>query len=104
MREVIEKIIVTENEARTIVEAVGAEAERVLSDARKRASEIVERSRLEARTEAARIVEEAVGEAEEEKKVLLSQAASRIQSGIDVDEVARECAVQAVVRCICGMP
>ena len=104
MREVIEKIIVTENEAKAIVEAAGAEAERVLSDARKRASEIVERARLEARTEAARIVREAVEAAEEEKKVFLSQAASRIESGIDVDEAARERAVQAVVRCVCGMP
>ena len=103
MREVIEKIIATENEAKAIVDAAAAEADRLLAAAKERAGEVVEQARLEARREGARIVAEAARAAEEEKRLLLREAASRIESGIGIDGPTRERAVQAVVRCVCGL-
>ena len=49
MREVIQEIIATESEAKALVEMARAEAERILSDARKKGQDMVERARQDAR-------------------------------------------------------
>jgi vacuolar-type H+-ATPase subunit H len=43
MRDVIQKIIATESEARLTVEAARAEADRISSDAQKKGHDVVER-------------------------------------------------------------
>lgn len=103
MREVIQKIIETENKAKATVEAARAEADRILSDARKRAGEITEQARVQARAETAKIMEEALAAAEEEKRHHLEEARARIESQVDIDKATREQAIQGVVRCVCGL-
>ena len=59
MREVIKNVIATEAEARGMVAAARAEADRIASDAQQRSQELVAQARLEARAEAERMVEAA---------------------------------------------
>ena len=101
MRDVIQKIIATESEAKLIVEAARAEADRILSDAQKKGHDVVERARQEALIEAGRIVEAAVEAAEREKQYRLADAAAEIESQIQLEPASRKRAVEGVVRCVC---
>ena len=56
MRDVIEQIIETEGEAKLKVETARNEAERIVSEARKKAYDVVEGSRQEAIGEAEKII------------------------------------------------
>ena len=103
MRDVIQKIIATENEGKTLVERARAEADRILSDARKEGQDIIERARRGARAETEKIVEAAVEEAEREKKNRLAHAAAEIESEIQLDRNASQQAAEGVVRCVCGL-
>jgi vacuolar-type H+-ATPase subunit H len=103
MRDVIQKIIATENEAKAIVETARAEADRILSDARKKGQDIVERARREACFEAERIVAAAVEAAEQGKEKRLAHAAAEIESQIQLDQNSRQWAIEGVVRCVCGL-
>ncbi len=102
MRDVIQKIIATENEAKAVVETARAEADRILSDARKKGQDIVERARQEASGEAESIVEASVEAAEREKEHRIAHAAAEIESQIQLDQNSRQWAVEGVVRCVCG--
>lgn len=104
MRDVIQRIIATEDEAKGIVEAARAEADRIMSDARKKGQDIVERARREARVEAEGIVETAVEAAEREKGHEIALSAAGIETEIQLDQKSREWAVEGVVRCVCGLP
>jgi len=101
MRDVIQKIVAAENEARVIVEAAKAEADRILSDAKKKGQDIGERTRQEALVEAEKIVEAAVEAAEREKQRRLAEAAAQIESQIQLEPATRQWAVTEVVRCVC---
>ena len=102
MRDVIEKIIATENEAKAIVEEAGAQADSILSEARKKGQDMIERARQEARAEAEEIVEAQVLGAEEEKERLLTDAVAEIERQVRLDHAGRQWAVEGVVRCVCG--
>lgn len=104
MRDVIQKIIAAENEARLIVEAAKAEADRILSDAKKKGHDIVERTRQEALIEAEKIVEAAAEAAECEKQRRLAEAAAQIESRVRLEPAARQWAVSEVIRCVCKKP
>jgi vacuolar-type H+-ATPase subunit H len=104
MRDVIEKIIVTESEAKQTVEEAKAEANRIMADARKKGRDMIERARQEAITEAGGIVEEAVAAAEREKQERLTRAAADIESEIQLVPAAKKWAVEGVVRCVCKEP
>ena len=101
MRDVIQKIVATENEAKCVVDAAKVEAERTISDAQKKGRDIIERSRQEALAEAGRIVEAAVEEAEREKQRRLADAADGMENQIRLDTATREWAVEEVIRCVC---
>lgn len=103
MREVIQQIIETETEAKAMVEAAKAEAERILSEARTKGQETIERARREARLEAERIVREEVETAEHDKEVSLALARTEIESRIQLDEDNNQQIVEGVVRCVCGL-
>jgi vacuolar-type H+-ATPase subunit H len=103
MREIIQKIIASENEAKEIVEEAGIEADRILANARRRASEILDQALAEARAETKKIVEEATKVAEEEKQRRLEEARDRLEREVSMDEAARELSIQEVVRCVCGL-
>ena len=103
MRDVMEKIISTEGEARLIVEAATAEGERILSEARERGREIIATARQEAVMEAEGILEAAQAEAEKEKERRLAQASIDIERTIQLEPKVRDKAIEGVVRCVCGL-
>jgi V/A-type H+/Na+-transporting ATPase subunit G/H len=102
MNEIIQKIIATETEAKTITAAARAEAEQILLNARKIGQDMIERAHQEVRIEAERIVNDAVKEAEQEKKKLLARAAGEIEGQIRLDHARKQWAVEGVVRCVCA--
>lgn len=104
MRDVIQKIIATESEAKLTVEAARAEADRILSDAQKKGHDVVELARQQALIEAGRIVEAAVEAAEREKQYRLTDAAAEIESQIRLEPASRKKAAEKVVRCVCKQP
>ena len=102
MRDVIQKVIATEAEARRIVEAARAEAVRISAGAQKQGEELVARTRQEARAEADRVVEAALKTAAQEKRERLARAVAEIDTQVQLDETARQRAVAAAIRCVCG--
>ncbi|MCX5813371.1 MAG: hypothetical protein NT178_12630 [Proteobacteria bacterium] len=104
MRDVIQKIIATEGEARVIVESARTEADRILSDAQKKGHDVVEQAHQETLIEADRIVEAAVEAAEREKQHRLTDAAAEIESQIQLEPANSRLAVEGVIRCVCRQP
>lgn len=104
MRDVIQKIIEAENQAKLLVETAKAEADRILSDAQKKGQDMVERAREEALDEAERIVEAATEGAEKEKQERLAQIAADIERDVQLEQGRKEWAIEGVVRCVCGLP
>lgn len=102
MRNVIKNVIATEAEARGMVAAARAEADRIASDAQKRSQDAVVRARLEARVEAERMVAAAVNEAGREKQERLARATVEIATQVRLEETVRHRAVAGAVRCVCG--
>jgi vacuolar-type H+-ATPase subunit H len=103
MREVIQQIIATEAEAKALVEAARAEAERILAEARTASQEMIELARREARIEGERIVHEAVEVAEGEKEASLKLARAGIESQIRLNDEDYGQIVEGVVQCVCGL-
>lgn len=103
MRDVIQKVIATEAEARRLIEAARAEAERITEAARKQGSENVARARQEARVEAEHLIEAAVRAAEQEKKTRVIRLAAEIETEVRLDETIRQQVVAGAVRCVCGL-
>ena len=104
MREIIQKIITTESEAKLAVEAARAEADRVLSDAQKKGHDIVEQARQEALSEAEKIIEDAVEGARREKQIRLDEATAEIESQIQFEPSSKKWAIEGVVRCVSKQP
>jgi len=104
MRDVIQKIIATESEAKLIVEAARAEADSILSNAQKKGHDVVEQARQETLIEADKILEAAVKAAEQEKQRRLTDAVVEIESQIRLEPATREWAVEEVMRCVCRQP
>ena len=102
MRDVIQKLIETEAEAKHIVETARAEAERILSDAQKQGRDLMALTRQETRVEADRILAAAIREAEREKQECLARAAAEIETQARLNEATKQRAVEEVVRCVCG--
>jgi vacuolar-type H+-ATPase subunit H len=101
MRDVIEKIIATESEAKLVVDAARTEADQILSEARKKGRDVIEKARQEALVEAEKILEIAVETAERDKQQRLADAAAEIESKIQLEPASRKSAVEGVVRCVC---
>lgn len=104
MRDVVQKIIATESEARHAVEAARAEADRIMADAQKKGRDMVEQARREALMEATKIVDTAIKAAEQEKQHRLADAAAEIEGRIRLEPAMRKWAVEEVVRCVCKQP
>jgi vacuolar-type H+-ATPase subunit H len=101
MREIIQKIITTESEAKLIVETARTEADRISSAAQKEGRDVVERARQEALIETERIVAGEVEAAEREKQHRLADAAVEIENQIQLEPASRKKAAEGVVRCVC---
>lgn len=103
MRDVIQKIVATEAEAKRTVEEARAQADHILSEARKKAQDIAAQAHLEAIAEAECIVAAAVEDAEKEKEERLARAAAKIAKQAGIDEADRRRIVERVVRFICKL-
>ena len=101
MRDVIQKIIATEGEAKLTLEEARTEADRIILEAQKKRYEVIERARQEAITEADKIMETEVESAEQIKQKRLTEAAAEIESQIQLEPASRKWAIEEVVRCVC---
>jgi vacuolar-type H+-ATPase subunit H len=102
MRDVIQKVIATETEAKQRVQSARVEAERMVTGAWKRAQELVVSAQLAARLEAEKLLATALQTAEAEKKERLAHAATEIETRVSVDEATVRQAAKAATRCVCG--
>ncbi len=104
MREIIQKVIASESEAKQLVQAARTEADRLLSRTRLEARGAVEQAHREARRETESILAAAETDAAREKAERLARAAAEINARIRLDETVANEAVAAAWRCVCGFP
>jgi vacuolar-type H+-ATPase subunit H len=102
MRDVIQKVVETETEAKRIVQAAMAEAELIRSAAQKQARNVVTQARQEARMETEKLLAAAIQEAEQEKKERLARAAAEIDTHVRLDSATVQRAAEAAARCVRG--
>jgi vacuolar-type H+-ATPase subunit H len=102
MRDVIQKIIASEAEAKQLVASARAESERIVSEARKRAEALRARVNRETQAEAERILAGATRNGEREKAGRVALAAAEIKTQVRLEPFLREQAAAEVVRCVCG--
>jgi len=103
MRDVIQKVIETETEAKRIVQAARAEAEQIMSAAQKQARDLVTQARQEARMATEKMLLAAMQEAEQEKKERLARAAAEILTQVCLDDATVQRAAAAAARCVRGV-
>ena len=103
MRDVIQNIVATESEAKLIVEAAKAEADRILSEAQKKGRDIIDQSRQEAHAKSVKIIESATEFAEQEKQRRLAEATVEIENQINLDRAIKQSAVEEVVGQVCKL-
>jgi F-type H+-transporting ATPase subunit b len=101
MRDIIQRVMAAEGEAKEISKASREEAGKLLATARQRAQETVEQARAEARAEADRIIAQAEADVLRQRNEQLHAAELGIQEEVQLDEVARRAAVSALLRCVC---
>lgn len=101
MRDVIQKIVATESEAKLIVETARVEADRILSEAQKKGRDIVDQARQEAHAKSVKITESATALAEQEKQRRLAEATVEIENQINLDQAIKKSAVEEVIRQVC---
>jgi vacuolar-type H+-ATPase subunit H len=104
MRDVIQKVIAAEAEAKQKVLSAQAEVQRLVNEARKLAQEKKETARQTAQLESDKIMASAISSAEAGKQKQLAQAAADIAMQVRLDADTARQAVAAVVRCVCGSP
>lgn len=101
MRDVIQKVIATETEAKQLVEAAKAERDQILSDAQKKADEIMRQTLQTVRSEAEKIMTAAIEEGEREKQEKLAGIIAEIDSQIRIDETLKEQVVEKIILSVC---
>jgi len=97
VRDVIQKVIATETEAKQLVEAAKAERDQILSDAQKKADEIMRQTLQTMRAEAEKIMTAAIEEGEREKQEKLAGIIAEIDSQIRIDETLKEQVVEKII-------
>ncbi|MEN6615735.1 MAG: V-type ATPase subunit subunit G family protein [Syntrophorhabdus sp.] len=102
MRDVIQKIVATENEAKRTIEEARAQADRIIFEARMQAQDITARALQDASGEASRIVEEATAAAENKQQEILNNAVARIDSQVHIDDTVRKQIIDDIVKLVCG--
>jgi vacuolar-type H+-ATPase subunit H len=104
MREVIQKVIATETDAKQLVQAAQTEADQLLNSARLRARDLADQAHGEAKLEAEIFLAATEAEATREKADRLADAAAEINTNIRLDAAIAQPAVEAGVRCVRGFP
>lgn len=102
MREVLQQLIATEEEARGIVTAAHQTGDKLVQEAQAKAAQLLEHARAETRLEAERVLQSAMASTMAEERELLARADAEIESELKVDPGKRQCAVRAVVQCVFG--
>ena len=102
MRDVIQKIVATENQAKRIVEEGRAQADRILLEARKKAQDVTMKAYQDAGREAQEIIAEAAREAEGERQKTLGEALDMLEREVVIDEGARRKIIEEIIRHVCG--
>jgi len=103
MRDLIQKVIATEAEAKQQVQSARIEAERISTEARKRAQDLVTAARQAAQLEADKILAAGLHAAEVEKHQRLARATAEIETQIQLDEATLQQVAETVTRCVCGV-
>ena len=101
MRDVIQKIVAAENQAKRIIEEVRAQADRILSEARRQAQDISTKAYQDAGREAQDIVAEAAREAEGARQKSLEKALASIEQEVVIEEDLKRKIIEEVVRHVC---
>lgn len=101
MKEVIERIVSTENEAKSIIEKARSEAEQIISEAKKQAQDIMENTKKEAIIETQHIIDSSTKKAEEEKQKKLTQKAKEIKDQFVINEDTKQKAIEWVIKTVC---
>ncbi len=102
MREVIQQVLATEEEAKRMVEAAKMEANRILANAQQQGQELMVRMRQQAEEEGRAMINAAVQAAEREKRERLARLTTEIDADVRIDDNIRQRVVQAIVRTVCG--
>lgn len=102
MRDVIQKVIATEAEAKRIIQAARVEAERIVSEAQKQGRDRVTQARQEARRESEQLLTAAGQAAEQEKAKRLAEATAEMTAGVCLDDATVQRAAEAAARCVRG--
>ena len=102
MRDVIQKIVATENQAKRIVEEGRAQADRILLEARKKAQDVTMKAYQDAGREAQEIIAEAAREAESERQKTLGEALDMLEREVVIDEGTRQKIIEEIIRHVCG--
>lgn len=100
MRQVIQKLLEVEGQAKDLVSAANAEAGQILAGARRDAAELVTRTRADAIREAALILERERVRAAEEEERQWQEASGTIHRELQLNADTLEAAVAAVVQCV----
>jgi vacuolar-type H+-ATPase subunit H len=103
MRDIIQKVIAAEAEAKHILEKAREESDGILTHAQRQAQELTDRVRREARLEGEQMLAAAAQEAEREKQECLARGAAEIVTQVRLEEALMQRAVRAVVRSVCGL-
>lgn len=102
MREVIEKVMAAEAEAKSLLSHAQQEAEALVQQARQQALQVAEQRRKDVRLEAERMVAEAETAALVQKRSQIGQIADALQSGLQLDAADHRRAVKVVVDTLSG--
>ena len=102
MRDIIQKVMASEEEAGRIVEAARAEAERIVAESRTAAQNEGDAARRAMRAEADRIVADAVAAAEARAGAETEAARKKIAGEIKIGAAAHAAAVDMIVCVVTG--
>ena len=100
MRELIQRLVETEAEAKAIVEGARVEAARLIEAAKNEAQGLTAAARRDAGDKAEAIIHAAMEEALLEKQQRLAQAKADIESRVRLDDSTKGRLINAVVRCV----
>jgi len=102
MREIIEQVVEAEAEARRIDEQAQSEALRRVADAQAEAARLLEAAEGGARAEVQTLLRTAREHAEQDKQRRVALGAQALRQRMWLSAEAREAAVLAVLRAVCG--
>lgn len=102
MREIIQKVVATEGEAKQLLQASRMAADQLLERAQAQARALVEQARVDARRAAAQLLEAAEGQAQQDKTALMTRATAEIQTSISLDDTTRRQIAEAAARFVAG--